>query len=57
MALVLRRRPGESIVLYTSDGEIRIDTLKDWGSLMFYITAPKAVKVLREELVERETTR
>ena len=51
--LVLARHIGERIIIQASDGEIIIELI-EIGSrkAKVGITAPKSVKVLREELIE-----
>jgi len=50
--LTLSRDTGQSVVLYTSDGEllVTLKTLKN-GRLALSFDVPDCVKVLREELV------
>jgi carbon storage regulator CsrA len=53
--LILSRRPGESLILETSDGPIQvtltyIDEERWQGKIG--IDAPQSVKVLREELLD-----
>ena len=50
--LVLTRRVGEEIVI---DGDIRVTVLELRGSVVrLGITAPQSVRVLRQELQERQ---
>ena len=52
--LKVKRREGESLVLYTSDGPITVlvDYVTDSYQVAVGIDAPRSVRVLREELVE-----
>ncbi len=51
--LVLSRKRNESLVLYTSDGEVRVTLCDIRGSqVRLGVTAPPTVRVLRQELVD-----
>jgi carbon storage regulator CsrA len=53
MALVLKRAPGESIVLTTSSGErmeVKIASVDDFSQVRVVIDAPKSVLISRAEL-------
>lgn len=52
--LVLGRRKNESIIIKTSDGEIRVTVLeRKNGHQRLGFDAPDSVKILREEVAER----
>ena len=53
MALILRRRDGEAVVLKTSDGDVKISVEVDGRAVKLAISAPPEVKILREELLKR----
>ena len=52
--LVLKRGKGESIVINTSDGEIRLMITDASGLVSIGIDAPRSCTVLREELVSEQ---
>lgn len=54
--LVITRRVGESIVLTTSYGDVRltIKALKSGGQVSLSIEAPDVVEILREELINSQ---
>lgn len=54
--LVLARKVGEQIVLYTSDGEVVIQLVEVHGraSARLGITAPVKVKIYRKEIAAPE---
>lgn len=51
--LVITRKQGESIIISTPDGDVRvtIKAIKSGGQVQLSIDAPDAVEILREELV------
>ena len=51
--LSLTRKQGESIILSTPDGDIRvtIKAIKSGGQVSISIEAPDVVEILREELI------
>ncbi|WLD92967.1 carbon storage regulator [Alkalihalobacillus sp. AL-G] len=52
MALVIGRKPGESIII---DGNIKITVIKTEDSMLrLKIDAPKNVPIVREELTKKE---
>lgn len=54
MALVLGRKPGESIII---NGNIRVTVIKTEDSLLrLSIEAPKEVSIVREEMLTKEQT-
>lgn len=52
--LVLKRAKDESIMISTSDGEIRLMITDASGSVSIGIDAPRSCDVLREELVSEQ---
>jgi carbon storage regulator CsrA len=54
--LTLSRKEGESIILNTVDGEIRvaIKSIGSGGQVKLSISAPDSVAILREELVSSQ---
>ena len=52
--LVLKRGKDESIVISTSDGEIRLMITDASGPVSIGIDAPRSCTVLREELVSEQ---
>ena len=53
--LVLTRREGESVILETSDGQIEVTIEQNRGqAIRLGFKAPKAVNILRKEVVERK---
>ncbi len=54
--LVVSRKDGESIILNTVDGDVRvtIKALKSGGQVSISIDAPDVVEILREELVNSQ---
>lgn len=57
--LVLTRREGESIVLETSDGPIRVKLVayKSNTETSVGIEAPESVRIMREELLRDDDAR
>lgn len=53
--LVLKRGKDESIVISTSDGEIRLMITDASGPVSIGIDAPRSCTVLREELISGQT--
>jgi carbon storage regulator len=52
MALVLGRRPGESIII---NGNIKITVVKTEDQMLrLRIDAPKDVSIVREEVIQKE---
>jgi carbon storage regulator CsrA len=52
--LILSRRPGEKLILETSDGPIEVVLHRiDGQQAMIGIDAPKSVTVLRDELLDK----
>ena len=51
--LTLSRKENESIIISTSDGEVRvtIKAIKSAGQVSISIDAPDIVEILREELI------
>ena len=51
--LVISRKEGESIIISTPDGEVRvaIKAIHSGGQIKLWIEAPEVVEILREELV------
>jgi carbon storage regulator CsrA len=51
--LVIKRKEGESIILTTSYGDVKvtIKALKSGGQVSISIEAPDVVEILREELI------
>lgn len=49
MALVINRRDGESLILHTKDGPVRV-TVKCTRWTTFIIEAPLSVRISRSEL-------
>ena len=55
MGLALSRDVGESIVLQTSDGTVRVKVCDIRGNkTKLYIEAPPSVRILREEVLGKE---
>lgn len=52
--LVLKRGKGKSIVINTSDGEIKLKITDASGLVSVGIDAPRSCTVLREELVSEQ---
>lgn len=54
--LVISRKEGESIIISTPDGEVRvaIKAINSGGQIKPWIEAPEVVEVLREELVNSQ---
>lgn len=52
--LVITRKEGESIILNTVDGDVRvaIKSIGSGGQVKLSIDAPGTVEVLREELID-----
>jgi len=48
--LVLNRKVGES---FTINGEIKIKILNDFGIVRVGIDAPKHIKIIRDELINK----
>jgi carbon storage regulator len=58
--LSLTRKPNESIILKTSDGDVKVMIIGQRGQYVRVgIDAPQSVAILREELIDRDrqTTR
>lgn len=56
--LVLGRTVGQSLIINTSDGDIRIDFLKTIGdTYRVAINAPKSVGIVRAELIDNKDTK
>lgn len=56
--LILSRNPGESIRMFTSDGPIDLTFPHVRGNkISIAINAPRAVKILRSEVIDRVATR
>lgn len=51
--LVLERKPGQKIIIQTSDGEIEIELLS-WKRVHLGFTAPKAILIHRKEILDKE---
>jgi len=53
--LVLKRRVGEEVILYTSDGPILVEVIEqhNWGMKLGFTALPK-VRILRDEHVTKE---
>lgn len=51
MALVLTRKPGQSIIV---DDKVRITVVEIDGMLKLNVEAPRSIKVMREELLSNE---
>lgn len=51
--LTLSRKIGESVVLYTSDGEITVTLKETSRGLALSFDAPEAVEILRAELLDQ----
>lgn len=49
--LVLNRKAGES---FTIDGQIKIKILSDFGVVRVGIEAPRHMRIVRDELIEKE---
>lgn len=55
--LVLSRRPGETLILETSDGYVEVTTKRiDGQQAKVGTTAPPSMRVVREALVEERAT-
>lgn len=54
--LILKRHPGEGLILYTNDGEIYLDFDLKGNQIKVAIDAPDNVDVVREELQTKEIT-
>lgn len=54
--LTLSRKEGESIIISTSDGEVRvtIKAIKSGEQVKLSIEAPDVVEILREELINSQ---
>lgn len=52
--LKITRRPGEALILNTTDGQVRIEFGLDGRQIKLAIDAPKSVEILRSELIERK---
>ena len=48
--LILTRKQGESIILYTTDGEIEIKVIKAQGTVAVGLQAPDSVNIRRKEI-------
>lgn len=56
--LKITRKPGEGLTITTSDGEIHIDfEIKSGKQIKLSIDAPRAVEILRDELIKGEKER
>lgn len=56
MSLVLSRRVGESLLLYVKGVApitLKVQSINKFGDVRFLIDAPKAVNVVRDELLGR----
>lgn len=53
--LVLKRNEDESIVISTSDGEIRLMITEASGPVSIGINAPRVCSIRREELTSEQT--
>lgn len=51
--LKIRRRPGEILILNTTDGQVRIEFGLDGRQIKLAIDAPMNVEVHRGELIEK----
>jgi sRNA-binding carbon storage regulator CsrA len=53
--LILKRRRGQSITIFTAEGETEItfSGVDDFGNDKLVITAPPGVKIMRNELIGR----
>ncbi len=53
--LVLKRKPGEAIVLECADGRIVVRLRSEnRGDVKFQIEAPASVRILREEMLDKK---
>ena len=54
--LVISRKEGESIIISTPDGEVRvaIKAIHSGGQIKLWIEAPDVVELVREELINTQ---